>query len=145
VGGVSAAAADVIVAVMSSTGMDTTPHDIQRTRQVTSADWIGVTERVSRRCHKSWPTERTASDNHEHIFAAKPSFWTHRDTPERTESTSQAEYAGSIPVIGSTLTSDDSVERRFGRRGGTYPIPTAGRGRWRVRAHKRSLWDLRSR
>jgi hypothetical protein len=58
---------------------------------------------------------------------------------ERTESASQAEYAGSIPVIGSHLSSGNVASWRFGDCGGTYPIPTAGRGRSRVRAHQRNL------
>ena len=36
----------------------------------------------------------------------------HSDTPGPPAPTSQAEYAGSIPVIGSTLTSSDAVDRR---------------------------------
>jgi hypothetical protein len=40
------------------------------------------------------------------------------------ESTSQAEYAGSIPVIGSPLTRANAAECRFCQRPGTYPIPT---------------------
>ena len=45
--------------------------------------------------------------------------WTPTDFKKLAESTSQAEYAGSIPVIGSTLTSA-LVARRDARRAGRY-------------------------
>jgi hypothetical protein len=53
--------------------------------------------------------------------------WPWVDSHERAESTSQAEYAGSIPVIGSTSTSGDGGEPLFARQVGTYPVPTARR------------------
>jgi hypothetical protein len=43
-----------------------------------------------------------------------------RDFRRRIESTSQAEYAGSIPVIGSTATSGNAAMQQFGERAGTY-------------------------
>src|ERR1700677_4909587 len=48
-------------------------------------------------------------DLHGCFSAGRPISRTHRDNQGRAGSTSQAEYAGSIPVIGSTLTSSNAV------------------------------------
>jgi len=45
------------------------------------------------------------------------------DSHERTELTSQAEYAGSIPVIGSTLTWAYSLFGSPGTAGGPVTVP----------------------
>ncbi|MGB7113128.1 MAG: hypothetical protein WBD77_21775, partial [Mycobacterium sp.] len=45
------------------------------------------------------------------VFAARAVSRTHEDAAEHPKSTSQAEYAGSIPVIGSTLTCLESFRR----------------------------------
>jgi len=80
----------------------------------------------------------TADQNCFPVVCSGP-WWTAPDFGKRVESTSQAEYAGSIPVIGSTLTSSDAVERRFGSRSRYGPLlvstkqpdsPSTTRRRW---------------
>jgi hypothetical protein len=62
-------------------------------------------EEVSRRCHESKQLPQTPTDLHGCISAGSPHSTTHRDAHRCTESTSQVEYAGSIPVIGFTPSS----------------------------------------
>jgi hypothetical protein len=60
-----------------------------------------MTGPVSRGCHKYGRLLRTTQDLHGRPSAAL-TRQTHRDRDGHSESTSQVEYAGSIPVIGST-------------------------------------------
>ena len=69
---------------------------------------------MSRACHKYSRLPRTTIDLHGCLSAVRLTRQTVRDSYGHRESTSQAEYSGSIPVIGSMLTSANGVERRFG-------------------------------
>ena len=70
------------------------------------------------------PTTETTADEHGCTSAGRLIRQTLRDSDGLCESTSQAEYAGSIPVIGSPPNRANAAERRFCQRAGTYSIPT---------------------
>jgi hypothetical protein len=77
---------------------------------------------VSRRCHKLFELWQTTAYALGQLSPVRRRREPSVDAPERTESTSEAEYAGSIPVIGtvigSTLTSSAAVR--------TVRTPTPG-------------------
>jgi hypothetical protein len=77
---------------------------------------------VSRRCHKLFELWQTTAYALGQLSPVRRRREPLVDAPERTESTSEAEYAGSIPVIGtvigSTLTSSAAVR--------TVRTPTPG-------------------
>ena len=74
---------------------------------------------LSRGCHNSPQRRRAEVDVHGRVFAGQGDSWTSVDSCKRPESTSQVEYAGSIPVIGSTSTSGNAVRTvRLGGVGG---------------------------
>ncbi|MDT5260760.1 MAG: hypothetical protein QOD10_5840 [Mycobacterium sp.] len=81
---------------------------------------------------------RTIADLHGCLFADGLTQRAAGDAPGPSESTSQAEYAGSIPVIGSTLTSvDGGSNQKFW----TAPPPT-GYGETRKRPQPQPVEQL---
>jgi hypothetical protein len=90
---------------------------------------LNRTASVSHECHNYPKPQWSKADLHARVFRRHGNWWTPVDASEHPESTSQAEYAGSIPVISSTvigspITRANAAERRFCQRAGTYPIPT---------------------
>jgi hypothetical protein len=72
-------------------------------------------------------------------FARKPSYQVLPNVRSGLEIASQAEYAGSIPVIGSTSTSANGTRMRFGFSPVPLPYPDLSGPPGRVRAQERNL------
>jgi hypothetical protein len=100
--------------------------------QVTAASSTQVTDDcaraalLSRRCHNRVNLGGTATDLRGCFCAGQQRLQPASDGREYPESTSQAEYAGSIPVIGSTVTRAYRAGRRIVRLPCTPPVPRLG-------------------